>query len=222
MRREFVLASALTVLFLLSACTPSQSGESSTMAHVTATPVVNHEVQSEASKREKETTEDTPEETAKQVIEEAAADPERPAWQQVRLTNARTSEEFSLADFTGKTVFVEPMATWCSNCRRQLTNVLEAKQQLAEDEVIFVALSVETTIDDSTLAKYADGAGFDWLFAVVSPELLSQLVDQFGRTIANPPATPHFVIRADGSFTELVTGIESAAQIITQIKAAQG
>jgi cytochrome oxidase Cu insertion factor (SCO1/SenC/PrrC family) len=164
---------------------------------------------------------DQAEEMADDMAGDEAVGADRPAWQQLTLTNARTGETFTLADFGGQTVFVEPMATWCSNCRRQLTNVRDAQQQLAEDDVVFVALSVETNIDDAALASYADEAGFDWLFAVVTPEMLEQLAGEFGRVIANPPATPHFIIRPDGTYTELVTGIEPADQIISQITAAQ-
>ena len=145
-----------------------------------------------------------------------------PSWQTSLLTDALTGQPFTLAEFAGKTVFVEPMATWCVNCRRQLTNVMSAKQQLSSDDVAFIALSVETNVDDAALANYADDAGFDWHFAVMTPELLRDMVDEFGQAITNPPATPHFIIRSDGTFTELVTGIEPAGQIITQIQAAQG
>lgn len=155
-----------------------------------------------------------------EIAMEPAVD--RPPWQHLSLIDARTGESFSLADFEGKTVFVEPMATWCSNCRRQLTNVIEARQQLASDDVVFVALSVETNIDDATLADYADQAGFDWLFAVATPDMLRQLANEFGQSITNPPATPHFIIRGDGSFTELVTGIDPPEQIVSQIVSAQG
>lgn len=144
------------------------------------------------------------------------------AWQQLVLTNARTGETFTFADFAGKTVFVEPMATWCSNCRQQLGNVSAAKAQLNSDEVVFVALSVETNISDAELAQYADAAGFDWLFAVATPELLQALVSTFDRTITNPPSTPHFIIRPDGSTTALVTGIEPPELLIEAINAARG
>ena len=33
--------------------------------------------------------------------------------------DARTGQTFTLADLQGKTVYVEPMATWCTNCRQQ-------------------------------------------------------------------------------------------------------
>jgi thiol-disulfide isomerase/thioredoxin len=145
-----------------------------------------------------------------------------PAWQQIPLVDARTGETFTLADFAGKTVFVEPMATWCSNCRRQLQNVREAKRQFSGDDVVFFALSVETSLSAETLAQYSAAEGFDWTFAVLTPEMLQQLVDQFGRAIGNPPSTPHFVIRADGTTTDLITGIDPPETIVALLQANQG
>ena len=156
------------------------------------------------------------------MAEEAMAEEaDRPAWQHLPLTNARSGETFTLADFAGKTVFVEPMATWCTNCRRQLGNVRQAREQLDGEDVVFVALSVETNIGHGDLAQYAQAAGFDWVFAVMTPEMLQQLVDAFGRAIGTPPSTPHFVIRPDGTTTELVTGIDPPEQLIAQLQAAQ-
>lgn len=139
------------------------------------------------------------------------------AWQTLPLTNARTGETFTLGDFSGQTVLIEPMATWCSNCRQQLLNVQQAQALLGEGDVVFVALSVETNISDAELASYADGQGFDWTFAVMSPEILQELANSFGRTVANPPSTPHFVIRPDGAVTELFTGIQSPEEIVSLI-----
>jgi thiol-disulfide isomerase/thioredoxin len=163
------------------------------------------------------------EEATEEKTEDAmtAATVERPAWQQIQLTNARTGEPFTLADYAGKTVFVEPFATWCSNCRRQLGNVTQAQAQLGEN-VVFVALSVEANIGDDVLARYADNEGFDLIFAAMPPEMLQELAAIFGQTVSNPPATPHFIIRGDGSVTDLVTGIESADAIVSQILAEQG
>jgi cytochrome oxidase Cu insertion factor (SCO1/SenC/PrrC family) len=141
-----------------------------------------------------------------------------PAWQKVQLINARTGEGFTLADFKGKTVFVEPFATWCSNCRAQLKNVKTAREQL-DDQNVFVALSVETNISPEAVAKYTNDQGFDWVFAVMTPEMLKQLTDQFGLTVANPPSTPHFVIRPDGTVTDLSTGIKDADAIIAELQA---
>ncbi len=141
------------------------------------------------------------------------------AWQNIELTDARTGETFTLASFSGKTVFVEPMATWCTNCRQQLGNVREARAQLGSD-VVFIGLSLETNLASADLAQYQSDQGFDWTFAVMTPELLQGLAETFGRSITSAPSTPHFVIRPDGSYTDLVTGIDPVDQIVSQIQAA--
>lgn len=142
------------------------------------------------------------------------------AWATTPLTNARTGETFTLADFMGQTVFVEPMATWCTNCLRQLGTVRDVQAQLTNENVTFVALSVETNIDDSELAAYAVDRGFDFVFAVATPELLEMLVAQFGQSVINPPSTPHFIISPDGAAGELDTGFESADELLAQIESA--
>jgi peroxiredoxin len=150
----------------------------------------------------------------------AAAQADLPAWQTMALTNARTGEPFTLADFQGKTVYVEPMATWCTNCRQQLRTVREVRTQLDAEQYVFVGLSVETDISSEALARYVDEQGFDWTFAVLTPEMLRELAATFGRTIANPPATPHFVIRSDGTASGLSTGHHSADSLIQELAAA--
>jgi cytochrome oxidase Cu insertion factor (SCO1/SenC/PrrC family) len=160
------------------------------------------------------------EEAVAEMPEEAVAVGERPAWQLISLTDARTGTSFTLADFAGKTVFVEPFATWCSNCRQQLINVQAARAAFGDD-VVFVTLSVEPNIGNEGLVRYADDAGFDWIFAAMPPAMLQALAAEYGQTVSNPPATPHFIVRPDGSATPLVTGIESTEAIIEQIEAAR-
>lgn len=163
------------------------------------------------------------EETADMAGEEAMASEDASAdsmavakapWQTLPVTNSITGETFTLADFAGKTVYVEPMATWCTNCRQQLRTVQGAQPQLDSNNVEVVALSVETNIGSGDLANYAADMGFDFTFAVMTPELLEALVNEFGRTITNPPSTPHFVIQPDLSFGELHTGFSSADEVL--------
>lgn len=155
------------------------------------------------------------------MADASAAMMDLPIWQTLPLTDAATGESFALADFQGKTVFVEPMATWCSNCRTQQGNVVQAKLQLSDDDVVFVGLSLETTLPAEDLARYARDNGFHWTYAVMSEELLAGLASEFGRSITSAPSTPHFIIRPDGSFTELSTGIDSPAEIVAKIQEAQ-
>lgn len=163
----------------------------------------------------------TAETAAAQEAEQPAANANLPAIQTVSLTNAATGEAFTLADFAGKTVLVEPMATWCTNCRAQLGNVIQAKNQLGSD-FVFVGLSVGENITDADLATYANRQGFDLIFAVASAEMLSELTNSFGRASLTPPSTPHFIIRPDGSMTELFTGSKNSDTLVSLLNEAAG
>ena len=147
----------------------------------------------------------------------AAMPQDLPAWQTIALTDARTGATFTLADFAGKHVFIETMATWCPNCRQQLGNVKSAAARANAEQTVFVAISVETDLAPATLAQYADDNGFTWTFAVATPEMVQALAETFGQTIANPPATPHFILLPDGSHGDLVTGFESGDQILVNL-----
>lgn len=145
-------------------------------------------------------------------------------WQQLELRNAATGESFSVADFAGKTVFVKPFATWCGNCRRQLNHVRRAVNSLDNaDDVVVIALSVAENASDEVLTEYAEQHDFnDFIFASTTPEMLSSLVAAFGRGVTNPPATPHFIIDAEGNSGTLETGLENAEEILEQLHAIIG
>jgi hypothetical protein len=146
---------------------------------------------------------------------------ERPAWHTLPLVDARTGQTFTLADLAGKTVYVEPMATWCTNCRGQM-NVIrdQVLSQIDQERTVFVGLSVETDLPSEKLAAYVDTHGFSWTFAVMTPELLQGLSSTFGLTVANPPAIPHFLIGPDGTTSDLSTGFHSADRLLEQLTAA--
>lgn len=139
-------------------------------------------------------------------------------WQTVPLTDARTGDEFAIGDFVGCTVFVETMATWCSNCRRQLEYVASAAEELDPNQFVFIAISVETEISADDLARYADDAEFDWVFSVATPDALKMIVDEFGRESIVPSSTPHVIVNPDGTYDDLHTGYVEADDIVTQMR----
>jgi thiol-disulfide isomerase/thioredoxin len=151
----------------------------------------------------------------------AAPTVERPVWHSLPLVDTRTGQAFTLAEFAGKTVYVESMATWCTNCRQQMSVIRDqVRAQVDPEQVIFVGLSVETNLASETLASYTSTHGFDWTFAVMTPELLSELASTFGRTVTNPPAVPHFLIGPDGTTSDLRTGHHSADQLLQRLASA--
>lgn len=154
----------------------------------------------------------------------ASADYAGPDWTRLTLTNSATGETFTLADFAGKTVWVEPMASWCTNCLGQQRLVKEAIRELgaAASDYVFISLSVEPNDTDAILAEYAVRHEFDWLFAVATPEMVQALVEHYGRTITSPPSTPHFILGPQGMPSVLSTGRHSSTEIREQLSAAAG
>jgi thiol-disulfide isomerase/thioredoxin len=141
------------------------------------------------------------------------------AWQTREIIDV-DGQAFTLADFAGTPVFVEAFATWCPKCREQLGDTQEAAAALGDDAVV-IALSVETDLSAADVASYAADNGFtDVRFAVMTPELLAEMVDDLGNSVANPPSTPHVVIAADGTAGELSTGSISADDIVAALSAA--
>jgi thiol-disulfide isomerase/thioredoxin len=134
------------------------------------------------------------------------AEPELAEWQSLTLVDARTGEEFSVSDFLGCTIYIEPMATWCINCLMQQSNVKEALPRLDPEWHIIISISIETELSNEDLAAYADNSEFDWPFAVASADNLKALVDEFGREVTVPPSTPYIIVYPDGTAGELRTG----------------
>lgn len=209
MKRYLILAA--TALFVLAACSPAaQSTPTATTAPVDA-----------ATAEVTESPMDATQEAAASANTDTAYN--GPAWASMAITNARTGETFTLADFAGKTVFIEPMATWCTNCRRQLsTNVRPVFEQADAEQVVFISFSVAENVTPERLAEYADQQGWQWIFAVASTDLVAAITADFGRGVITPPSTPHFLISPTGTLSALHTGFEDSTAIQSQISESAG
>ncbi len=201
-----MIAPALLLTVVMVACSPTAAPPTPTTAPTSIPPTIESVPTSEPSALE----------------EVVRAQAERPTWQTVTLTNAASGNSFTLADFPEKTVFVELIATWCSNCRAQQGQVRAAREQLGEDNYTFISLSVEPNDTTSGLGEYAVSENFPWIFATAPTEMVQALVEQFGRTVTNPPSTPHFVISPSGAISQLMTGMHSAEQLVAELSAAAG
>lgn len=141
-----------------------------------------------------------------------------PDWTNIELVNAATNETFTLADFAGKTVFIEPMAVWCTNCRSQQRTINTVIDQLDPNEFVMLSLSIETFVTPEELATYAVNNEFGWTFAVATDDLVTALVNEFGRSVTSPPSVPHFTIAPDGTAGNFATGGESAEEFLSLVR----
>jgi hypothetical protein len=159
----------------------------------------------------------TPQIEANQVpANESASD-----WRNISLRDVHTGETFTLGSFAGKTILVHPMAMWCINCRMHQRSLRDnVIPQLDQEQFVFISLDIETNAADADLAEYADNENFDWVFAVATPEMMESLVAEFGQSVTVPPTQPHFIIRPDGSTTELLNGTPQPDEYVALLQEA--
>lgn len=137
-------------------------------------------------------------------------------WAVATLTDVETDRPFRIADFAGRTVFVEAMAIWCSNCRAQQARFRDALARLDPAVVAYVVLTVDPGETGEALARYKTQQGFTGTYAVAGREVAAALVAEFGPNAINPPAVPLVIVRPDGTI-EFRTGAKSADEIVANV-----
>lgn len=134
-------------------------------------------------------------------------------WATATLTDVATGEAFTIADFAGRTVFVETMAIWCTKCRAQQGRFTEALAGLDPATIAYVVLTVEPAETSEDLARYRVERGFTGTYAVAGRDVSSALADEFGANVLNPPSVPVIVVSPDG-VVSFGTGGESVDEIV--------
>ncbi|HEX5589929.1 MAG TPA: hypothetical protein VFX65_06540 [Candidatus Limnocylindrales bacterium] len=144
-------------------------------------------------------------------------------WATAALTDVRNGETFRIADLvaSGRVVFIETMAIWCTNCRAQQRDVVTALAELDPDRVTWIGVDVEASESAEALAEYSRTLGFDWPFVVASTDLARALAGEFGDRVLSPPSTPIIVIGTDGTVTMTEFGHKSVDRIV-ELAAAHG
>jgi thiol-disulfide isomerase/thioredoxin len=146
------------------------------------------------------------------------------AWLDHPLVDVATGESFTVRGLEGSVVLIETMATWCSNCRRQLGHLAEAAATLGGEAapgvpVAYLIVSVERGLDPGALTAYAERHGLPFRFAVADDALLRLLAERFGRAVLNPPSTPHVIVSPTGAVGPLTTGFSSPDELVARLTA---
>jgi len=90
--------------------------------------------------------------------------------------------------------------------------------ELGTENYKYISIVVDVNVSDADVANYTATQGFDWTFAVATPEFLSAFVNQYGRSIVTPPNMVHFVIQPDGTQSRFFQGAPAPAQLIQEIR----
>ena len=138
----------------------------------------------------------------------------KPDWFNIKMTDVRTGQTFSMSDFSGKVVLLETMSAWCGTCLLQQREVkkLEGLTGNSKD-LIHVSLDTDFNEDASTLKEYIDTYSFDWYFAVSPLEVDRALGNLYSAEFMNPPLAPMLIIDRQGGVDSLPWGLKGAVSL---------
>jgi thiol-disulfide isomerase/thioredoxin len=218
-RRAATTGTALVILAMLVAgCAPSGSASPRASPSPALTSTEESAIASSAPAGSPAATSRASSEPAATTLPTIAPPTLDQAWANVELTNVADGSTFRIADFAGRTVFLENMAIWCSKCRDQQREAAKAAQALGDD-VAFIVLDVEPTEDAAGLAAYAARNDFPFIYAVAPRAYGRAISREFGDLVLAPPTTPVWFIGADGTVTFTESGIKSADELVELARA---
>ncbi len=139
------------------------------------------------------------------------------AWTDINIEDVTTGETFKISDFKGKKVVLETFAVWCSTCTKQQKEIKKLHGRIGED-FVSITVDVDPNEDADKVRSHVDRNGFDWLYAVASPEMTRSLIDEFGTIIVNAPSAPVIIINEDGTARLLGRGVKSADKLEKELK----
>jgi thiol-disulfide isomerase/thioredoxin len=137
-----------------------------------------------------------------------------PAWLTAQLVDVNTGQAFTIADQRGKVVLVETLAVWCSTCLRQQKQVQALHEALGErEDLVSVGLDIDLNESAEQLRAHTERNGFDWIYAVATPEVAREIGQLYGNLFLNPPSTPMLIVDRQGQVHPLSFGIKSAGDL---------
>lgn len=132
------------------------------------------------------------------------------SWRETALTDVRTGESFTVAQFADRPVLLETFAVWCPTCTRQQQQLVRLRAR--RDDVVVITLDVDPNEDAEKVREHLEThEDFDWRYAVAPSAMTRSLIDEFGTVIANPPAAPIVRVCPDGTAKHIdQRGVKSA------------
>ena len=128
-----------------------------------------------------------------QAAEAPAGEAPTVAWLAIELTDVRTQEAFTLADFADKPVLLEAFAVWCGTCTNQQRQIAALHEEVG-DAVVSVTVNTDPNETETQIVRHLDRYGFDWLYAVSPVALSRALRNDFGVSVLHPPSAPVILI----------------------------
>ncbi len=88
------------------------------------------------------------------------------------------NNSFRLADFHGKVMVINLWAQWCGPCRREVPEYEKVRREfVSNDEVEFIALTVDDTADAGKVNRFVRETGFGFLLGWADEDLAHVLMN---------------------------------------------
>jgi thiol-disulfide isomerase/thioredoxin len=126
----------------------------------------------------------------------------------INLPVAGTNERFDLARERGKPVVLEVFASWCGACRRAAPVLAEVYRSHSPDQVRFVGVSLDDSVEQALQAKERWGIPYD---VALDDGSVSR-----GYQVSLLPTL--VVIGRDGVVRHTTTGVPSKSQLEAWIR----
>lgn len=141
-----------------------------------------------------------------------------PMWFSTALTDANSGKMFMINDFQGKVVLVNLMAVQCDICKQQQEEIKALHDQIGmHDDFMSVSLDVDAHENLDTLKSYLNTTGFDWPYAVASPEVTKEIMSLYGDQFLNPQFAPIVIIDRHSEAHPLPSGLKRADELLQAI-----
>jgi cytochrome oxidase Cu insertion factor (SCO1/SenC/PrrC family) len=133
-----------------------------------------------------------------------------PGWVTAELMHPVTGAMFTINDFQGSVVLVEPFAQWCSTCLAQQKELVKLYEATGMDAgLVIVGLDIDPNEDAEMLKTYLEKHGFSWHYAIASKEMAREISQLYGDQFLNPPSAPMLLIDRQGEVHSLPFGLKS-------------
>ncbi len=139
-------------------------------------------------------------------------------WMDINLRDVSTGKEFCISDFKGKPILLENFEMWCPACNSQQNEMKKLKEGEKGGSIVFISLDTSAKDDETKIKDYMKKNGFDWYFAIAPENLTTELLKEFGTTVAHPPSAPVLLICGDQSTKFLERKLKSDDYLLNAVE----
>lgn len=131
---------------------------------------------------------------------------------QIELPRLDGEGSLRLADLAGRPAVVNFFASWCAPCVTEMPEIEEVKQQVGED-VAFVGVNVQDSVDDAT--ELIDRTGVTW-------DIVRDVDGELTTAVGSVGMPTTVLLDAEGNIVERQTGALDADELRGLLTSALG